>query len=69
MRACAPAPDIDEKLARSIIASQATRPQRLAVADDVLINEAPLEEIQRRVEHLHRTYLRSAAMKRSSETL
>ena len=61
--------DIDEKLARSIIASQATRPQRLAVADDVLINEAPLEEIQRRVEHLHRTYVRSAAMKRSSKTL
>ena len=69
MRACARRTDIDEKLARSIIASQATRPQRLAVADDVLINEAPLEEIQRRVEHLHRTYVRSAATKRSSETL
>jgi len=60
---------IDEKLARSIIASQATRPQRLAVADDVLINEAPLEEIQRKVEHLHRAYLRSAMMNESGKTL
>ena len=60
---------IDEKLAQKIIASQATRPQRLAAADDVLVNEAPLEEIQRRVEHLHRAYLRSATMKEPSKTL
>jgi dephospho-CoA kinase len=60
---------VDEKLAQRIIAAQATRPQRLAAADDVLINEAPLEEIQRKVGHLHRAYLRSATMKESSKTL
>lgn len=60
---------IDEKLAQKIISSQATRPQRLAAADDVLVNEAPLDEIGHKVEHLHRAYLRSAAIKRSRETL
>ena len=60
---------IDEVTARQIIAAQATRAERLAVADDVLLNEAPLEEIAQRVERLHQTYLRSAAIKRSSETL
>jgi dephospho-CoA kinase len=60
---------VDEKLAQRIITAQATRPQRLAAADDVLINEAPLEEIQRKVGHLHRAYLRSATMKESSKTL
>ena len=60
---------IDQTTARKIIAAQATRPQRLAVADDVLINEAPLDEIEHKVEHLHRSYLRSAATRRSRETL
>ncbi|MGZ8994450.1 MAG: dephospho-CoA kinase, partial [Burkholderiaceae bacterium] len=60
---------IDEKMARKVVATQATRQQRLAVADDVLINEAPLDQITRRVEHLHRVYLQSAAMKRARETL
>jgi dephospho-CoA kinase len=54
-RVCA-RPDIDEALARSIIASQATRAQRLDLADDVVFNEAPLAEIDRRVERLHARY-------------
>jgi dephospho-CoA kinase len=60
---------IDEMTARKIIAVQATRQERLAVADDVLLNEAPLDQIGHKVERLHRTYLRSAAIKRARETL
>jgi len=67
-RVCARA-GIDETMARKIIATQATRQQRLSAADDVLINEAPLDQLADRVERLHRVYLRSAAMKRSRETL
>ena len=67
-RVCARA-GIDEKMARKIVAAQATRQQRLAAADDVLINEAPLDQVAARVERLHRAYLRSAEMKRSRETL
>ncbi len=62
-------PGIDEVTARKIIAAQATRAERLAVADDVLLNEAPLDQITPKIERLHRTYLRSAALKRSRETL
>lgn len=51
---------IDEKLAQKIIATQATRQQRLAAADDVLINQAPLDQVTDRVGRLHRAYLQSA---------
>ncbi len=60
---------IDEATARRIMGAQATRQQRLAAADDVLLNEAPLDHIERKVEHLHRAYLSIAATKRSCETL
>ena len=59
---------IDESTARKIMASQATRPRRLAAADDVLLNEAPLSQIEPRVERLHQAYLRSGT-NRSGETL
>ena len=62
-------PGIDEMTARKIIAAQATRPQRLAMADDVLLNEAPIDQIVLKVDRLHRTYLQSATSKRSRETL
>ena len=42
---------------RSIIAAQASRAERLAVADDVLLNEAPLADVEPRVDRLHRMYL------------
>jgi dephospho-CoA kinase len=53
-------PGIDPRVARSILAAQATRPQRLAAADDVLFNEAPIDEISARVETLHRRYVEQA---------
>ncbi len=55
-RVCA-RPGIDPSMAREILAAQATRAQRLAAADDVLFNEAPLPAIAERVERLHRHYL------------
>ena len=60
---------IDEAMARKIVGTQATRQQRLAAADDVLINEAPLALVADRVQHLHRVYQQAAAMARSRETL
>lgn len=53
-------PGIDAKVARAILAAQATRAQRLEAADDVLFNEAPLDEIDARVETLHQRYLELA---------
>lgn len=58
-RACT-RPGIDQATARGILAAQATRAQRLAAADDVLFNEAPLADVSRRVELLHERYLQLA---------
>lgn len=54
-------PGVSATMARMIIDAQATRQQRLAVADDVLINEAPLADIEPRVHRLHHAYLQRAA--------
>jgi len=51
---------IDRKLAEAILASQASRQDRLALADDVILNEGTLEELTARVQELHRAYLRLA---------
>jgi dephospho-CoA kinase len=59
-RVCA-RPGIEESTARAIIAAQASRSQRLAVADDVLFNEAPLPEVSVRVQRLHQRYLELAS--------
>jgi dephospho-CoA kinase len=65
-RACA-RPGIDERVARGILAAQVTRAARLAAADDVIFNEAPLEEVAVRVDRLHARYaeLASAARRAS----
>ena len=52
---------IDEATARGILAAQASRAQRLAAADDVLFNEAPLDDIAPRVDRLHARYAELAA--------
>ena len=46
--------------ARAIIAAQATRSQRKALANDILVNDGPLEHLRPQVETLHRQYLRAA---------
>jgi dephospho-CoA kinase len=53
-------PGMDEKSARAILHAQATRQSRLAIADDVLYNEAPWADIQSRVALLHRHYVQWA---------
>ena len=46
----------DATLVRTIIAQQARRSERLQAADDVLVNEGPLDQLRPRVEWLHRSY-------------
>lgn len=47
---------IDALLARRMIEVQATRRQRLAIADDVLANDGPLEALDEQVTALDRLY-------------
>jgi dephospho-CoA kinase len=53
-----------EAQARRMIASQATRAERLAIADDVVDNDGSLESTARRVDELHRSYLERASKTR-----
>ena len=52
---------IDAALADRTIAVQATREQRLAIADDVLANDGPLDALDARVAELHARYRALAA--------
>lgn len=56
----------DRKQVEAIIAAQATRAQRLEVADDVLVNDQDLAHIDTEVSRLHKLYqeLAQAAQKR-----
>ncbi|EIL97336.1 dephospho-CoA kinase [Rhodanobacter sp. 115] len=53
--------DIDETLAHRILANQATREQRLAVADDVIDNSGDPAMLDAQVAALHERYLALAA--------
>jgi dephospho-CoA kinase len=48
---------------RAILATQATRAQRLAAADDVLANDAGLAALEEQIANLHRHYLHLAAQR------
>jgi len=50
----------DEAQVRAIIAAQASREQRLQLADDVIVNDRGLEHIDAEVQRLHQTYLEMA---------
>jgi dephospho-CoA kinase len=52
---------IDETLARTMIAAQASRRERMAIADDVLVNDGPLDALPPQVEVLDRLYRNLAA--------
>jgi dephospho-CoA kinase len=52
---------LDARQVRSIMASQAPRPARLAAADDVIDNSRDLAHLRRQVEALHERYLQLAA--------
>ena len=47
--------------AESRVAAQATREQRLAIADDVVVNDGPLQALDRAVATLHARYAALAA--------
>ena len=48
---------IDAALAERMIAVQATRQERLAIADDVIVNDGPLAALDGHVAALHHRYL------------
>lgn len=47
----------------AIMATQASRASRLAVADDVIVNDQPLDVLTKEVDRLHQHYLKLAAEK------
>lgn len=47
---------VDAELAQRMIAAQASREQRLALADDVIVNEGPVEALDAHVAALDRRY-------------
>lgn len=55
---------VDLTQARRVLAAQASREQRLAVADDVVENTSTLEALNERVAQLHSCYLELAAKAR-----
>jgi dephospho-CoA kinase len=48
---------VDEALARKMIAAQASRERRMAIADDVIVNEGSELELAGKVAELHQRYL------------
>jgi len=49
-----------EAQARRIIATQASRAERLSIADDVIMNEGGIQDSEQAVRRLHERYLRMA---------
>ena len=52
-----------EEQARRILAAQASRDERLKIANDVIVNQGSLEQTQTAASRLHRIYLRLAAQR------
>jgi len=52
---------VDEAAARAILGVQATREARLAIADDVIVNDGDLAALENAVRSLHRRYLALSA--------
>ena len=44
----------------AVLATQASREKRLAVADDVVVNNSDLEQLRKEIERLHQFYLQQA---------
>lgn len=55
---------LEEAQVRAIMAAQASREQRLAIADDVIDNSTSLATLHAQVDRLHRDYVEAAAAKR-----
>lgn len=52
--------DINEGQAQVILNSQANRQQRLAIADEVIVNDKDLDDLKRKVELFYKQYLITA---------
>lgn len=59
---------LDRAQVDAIMAAQATRAARLAVADDVVDNGGDLDSLRPQVDRLHRTWLALAGVRRSGST-
>lgn len=57
---------LSENEVKAIMARQANRSDRLAVADDIILNDADLESLQRQVLSLHQRYLELAKVTKNS---
>ncbi|WP_339829525.1 dephospho-CoA kinase [uncultured Arenimonas sp.] len=53
---------VDAALAARMLAAQATRAQRLAMADDVVVNDGSLAELEAAIRRLHPHYLAAASL-------
>jgi dephospho-CoA kinase len=62
-------PGIDRSTALAILRAQTDRSSRLAAADDVLFNEAPLADLQPRVTRLHAHYAGCGAASAASSAV
>jgi dephospho-CoA kinase len=51
---------LDDRTITALLGAQATRTQRLAVADDVISNNTDIDDFKRRLRQLHQHYLRQA---------
>ena len=51
--------NISAELAQNIIKSQISRGERNKKADDIIINDAPIEDIRKLVVQLHNKYLQA----------
>ena len=49
--------EVSAEEANATLAAQASREQRLAIADDVISNDGSLQDLEARVEQLHQAYL------------
>jgi len=52
---------VDAALAEKMLAAQSSRERRLAIADDVVVNDGSLQALEARVAELHAGYLARAA--------
>jgi dephospho-CoA kinase len=48
---------MDEKTVRAIMATQLSREERLAQADEVIVNDTDLSHLEQQVNAVHRKYL------------
>lgn len=58
---------VDESLARSMLAAQATRSERLKVASDVVANDFTLAALNIRIDNLHNLLCRAATLAAAHE--